>query len=92
MAFRLNSDSNNSNNAQSNKTDAYINIYLPTKDGSRTKLGVLALSNSKPLEKQLIEFIKGAESVEKAIAMVSEKLVMDFYEANANASRELDLG
>lgn len=36
------------------KSDAFINLYLPTNGGSRRKVGSIALKNSKPFEKDLI--------------------------------------
>lgn len=36
------------------KSDAFINLYLPTVGGTRRKVGSIGLKNSKPFEKDLI--------------------------------------
>ena len=36
------------------KATAFVNIYVPTSEGGRRKIGALALKDSKPYEAQLI--------------------------------------
>lgn len=60
MAFNFNNNRSNNNNNNNNeywRSDAFINIYLPTANGGRRKLGSIGLKKSRPAERQLIEFL-----------------------------------
>lgn len=81
----------NTGNNQSNqdwKADAFLNLFLPRKDGSRMKLGFCALKMSQQDQKQLIDWIK--ESPEEHLEILKQKLVIEFKEL-AQASAGLDL-
>ena len=88
MFDRKNSNnSNNSGNADW-KADAFLNLFLPRKDGSRMKLGFAALKMSQQDQAQLINWIK--EDPEAHIEILKAKLVIEFKEV-AEASAGLDL-
>lgn len=72
------------------KSDAFLNVYIPTKDGSRAKVGAIGLKLSKPIEKQLIEYIttNPDENLQKLVS----KLEFDFNTTEASNSREVDFG
>lgn len=60
MAFSTNTARNTNNNAQSDswKADGFLNLYLPNREGKRTKLGAIALKTSKANEKRLFDWLK----------------------------------
>lgn len=70
------------------KADAFLNLFLPRKDGSRMKLGFCALKMSQQDQKQLIDWIK--ESPDEHLQILKAKLVIEFKEL-AQASPGLDL-
>lgn len=82
----------NSGNTQSNNTDwkadAFINCFLPRKDGSRMKVGFFALKESQQDQQQLINWLK--EDPEGHLEALKQKLVLEFKELN-QASAGLDL-
>ena len=86
MFDRKNSNSNSSN--QDWKADAFLNLFLPRKDGSRMKLGFCALKMNQQDQKQLIDWIK--ESPDEHLEILKAKLVIEFKEV-AEASSGLDL-
>ena len=84
-------DKKNGNNQSSNddwKADAFINCFLPRKDGSRMKVGFFALKESSQDQQQLIQWIK--EDPEGHLEVLKQKLVLEFKELN-QASAGLDL-
>lgn len=72
------------------KADAFVNLYLPTRDGNRVKLGAVSLSADKPTQKQLLDFI--ADGGEDALNQLKDRLILDFKRADGNNGTELDLG
>lgn len=71
------------------KPSGYINLWLPaTKNGSRRKLGTIALRNDNPAEKQLIQWLKEDSS---RIGMLLHSLSADFQEAKSSAEQCFDL-
>ena len=99
MAFqRTNAQTNVSNFPRSEapaqndrwKVDAFVNLYFPTRDGSRVKLGAISLSVDKPTQKQLLDFI--ADGGDEALEQLKDRLIMDFKRADGQNGTELDLG
>ena len=89
MAFKRN---NQSTQAQANQNDdwkaqAFINIYVPTPDGGRRKLGSIALRESKPYEKLVIERLQE----EGGLAGLQANAVFDFQLAEKEVSKS-DIG
>ena len=84
-----NTRSNNSGNGNGDwKADAFLNLFLPRKDGSRMKLGFCALKLSQADQGQLIQWIK--EDPEAHLEILKQKLVIEFKEVS-EASSGLDL-
>lgn len=54
------------------KADAFLNLYLPTKGGSRRKVGSIGLKNSKPFEKDLIAKLSADPEAVKRMLTVLE--------------------
>lgn len=78
--------------AQSNdnwKADAFLNFYIPTKDGGQKKLGAIPLKLSKANEKQLIEWLQ--QDPEGHAQKLVNKISMNFQSANGPAEGTLDL-
>lgn len=91
MAFDLNPNSTRStgsNNDESWKSQAFINIYLPGRNGNRRKLGSIGLKVSKPAEKELIEFLQAdPERITELMAHAE----VDFQLVNDTESNGFDL-
>ena len=80
MAFERN---NRTNQNQANQNDdwkaqAFINIYIPTPDGGRRKLGSIPLRESKSFEKAVIERLKEEGGLES----LQEVAIFDFQLAD----------
>jgi hypothetical protein len=52
------------------KAQAFVNIYVPTPDGGRRKIGALALKESKPFEAALIERLSSDEGMQSFVDAV----------------------
>ena len=53
------------------KSDAFLNLYLPTNGGTRRKVGSIGLKNSKPFEKDLIAKLSAdPEAVKRMLAVL----------------------
>jgi hypothetical protein len=58
MAFaQRNNNSNTDNNNAAWKAQGFINLYLPTQDGKKVKLGAIPLKESKTNEKTLLDWL-----------------------------------
>lgn len=69
------------------KAQAFINIYVPTPDGGRRKLGSIALRESKPFEKAVIERLKEEGGLEGLQA----NAIFDFQLADKEVKKS-DIG
>lgn len=71
MAFN-NTARNTQQTAQDDswKAQAFVNIYVPTPDGGRRKIGALALKDSKPFEAALIERLNSDEGMQAFVDAV----------------------
>ena len=54
------------------KSDAFINLYLPTNGGTRRKVGSIGLKATKPFEKDLIEKLMADPEAAKRMLAVLE--------------------
>jgi hypothetical protein len=70
------------------KSQAFINIYLPTKEGKRRKLGSIGLKVSRPAEKQLIDYL--AEDPSR-IGQLLARAEVDFQLAEGSEETAFDL-
>ena len=70
------------------KSDWFINLFLPNKDGGRKKVGSIGLKLSKPDQKNLIEYLTADEAnVEKFLS----KLTASVAAADGSSSSSFDL-
>lgn len=81
--------SNGSTNGQNDdwKAQAFINLYVPTPDGGKRKLGSIALRDSKPFEKAVIARLQE----EGGLEALREALIVDFQMADKEVGKS-DLG
>ena len=70
------------------KAKGFLNIYLPSKDGKKRKVGSIALRESKLLENQILSFL---EADEANLPKLSSKLVIEYQSAAVNEGSMLDL-
>ena len=68
------------------KAQAFLNFYIPTKDGRSVKLGTIALKTSDPIQAKVIALLQS-----KGVDALDGKLEMNFQNANAKEGIELDL-
>lgn len=84
-----------SNNAQQSPTNdswkaqGFINLYLPSKDGGRVKLGVIPLKEANAREKVLLDWLIADPT---NASKILEKLIMEFRTAEPKAGSGFDLG
>ena len=70
------------------RAKGFLNIYLPSKDGKRRKVGAIALRESKLIENQILTFLEADEgNLEKLVG----KLIFEYQSAAANEGTKLDL-
>lgn len=70
------------------KAKGFLNIYLPSKDGKKRKVGSIALRESKLLENQILTFL---EADEANLPKLSSKLVIEYQSAAVNEGSMFDL-
>lgn len=89
MAF--NSKSNTGNTDSSNegwKAQGFLNLYLPSKDGKKRKLGAIPLKESKPSEKALLVWLNEDPT---RVAKILASLQMEYQSAVPNEATGFDL-
>jgi len=76
------------------QADAYVNIYLPKRGGTRAKLGALKLSMNRRNDAQVIEYLQNAPDLATALESLKGRLEIDFVAIGAEPEEEdmLDLG
>ena len=94
MAFNTNtaaapSASSNNNTQSWEKAAGFVNLYLPSKDGKKRKLGAIPLKVSKAQEKALLEWL---EEDEANVGKLSQKMIVEYQSAQANEAHAFDLG
>lgn len=93
MAFNLDGGAaRNNQSAQTNenwKAQAFINLFLPTGDGGRRKIGSIPLRANKPAEKQVIDYLQEDDS---RMGALLSKLEGDFQLADGSTGALFDLG
>ena len=91
MAFNSNSNTNTGNNASTNdgwKAQGFLNLYLPSKDGKKRKLGAIPLKESKPSEKALLVWLNEDPT---RVAKILASLQMEYQSAVPNEATGFDL-
>lgn len=81
-------------NARSNFEPAigFVNLYLPSRDGRRVKLGAVPLKASNEREKALFDALNNKEASEDVIKALLSKLVIDFQPVTTGEGNLFDLG
>jgi len=91
MSFKSNAVQSNNNSASNDswKAQGFLNLYLPSKDGGkRRKLGAIPLKESKPSEKQMLDWLNEDPT---RVAAIMSKLVIEFQSAQASDTAGFDL-
>ena len=70
------------------RAKGFLNIYLPSKDGKRRKVGAIALRESKLIENQILSFL---EADEANLPKLASKLIFEYQSAAVNEGTKLDL-
>ena len=92
MAFNNNAaaaPASNTANSNWEKAAGFVNLYLPSKDGKRRKLGAIPLRLSKSNEKALVEWL---ESDEENVGKLATKLIVEYQSAAVSEAHSFDLG
>lgn len=71
------------------KAQGFLNLYLPRADGQRRKLGAIPLKDSKPNEKQLLDWLNEDPS---RVSVILSKLVIEYQSATPADNSGFDLG
>jgi hypothetical protein len=90
--FDRNQGSRNNNQSGNNddwKANAFLNVFLPRKNGTRMKLGFFPLKETNIDQQKLITWIK--EDPETRLASLLQKLVIEFHEVGSQDESDLDL-
>lgn len=81
--------SNKGNNSNSDwKASSFINLFITRKNGTKCKLGFIALKAQDPEHAQLIEWL---EADEGNLEKLQAKLVLDYRAVEAKQDDGLDL-
>lgn len=92
MAFNSNTQRSNNNQSQGQndswKAQGFLNLYLPTREGKKTKLGAIPLKESNGREKQLLAWLN--EDPSRA-AQILSKLEIEYRSAEAGEGSAFDL-
>lgn len=83
-----NNKGSNSNN-QDWKASAFVNIFVTRKNGTKCKLGFIALKENDPEHLQLMAWIEA--DPETRLPALLEKLVLDYRTVEAKQGDGLDL-
>lgn len=78
MAFNASNASATSQSNDSWKAQGFLNLYLPSKDGKRKKLGAIPLKESKASEKALLTWLNEDPS---RVAAIMAKLEIEYQSA-----------
>ena len=90
MAFRpSNAAADRGPSNDSWKADGFLNLYLPTKEGGKRKLGAIPLKGSNANEANLLKWLE--EDTEARVATLLKKLVVEYRSAQPKAGSEFAL-
>lgn len=91
MFDRQNQGRNNSQSGNNDdwKANAFLNCFLPRRNGTRMKLGFFPLKENNVDQAKLIQWIK--ENPEERLAALLDKLVIEFHEVGSADESDLDL-
>lgn len=93
MAFQSSNaqPTNNQNQGQNTnwKASGFLNLYLPTKDGKRMKLGAIPLKESRDSEKKMLDWLNEDPS---RVNTILSKLEIEYRSAVPTEGSGFDLG
>jgi hypothetical protein len=93
MGFERSNAQRNDNASQGQndswKAQGFLNLYLPKPDGSKGKLGAIALKDSRPAEKALMAFLNEDPT---RVSAVLAKLIIEYRPATPQDTGGFDLG
>ena len=81
--------SSNQSNNDSWKAAGFLNLYLPSKDGKKVKLGAIPLKEGKPSEAAMLKWLNEDPS---RVATILAKLVIEYKSATPTEGSGFDLG
>lgn len=89
LVFNAPASAGNNNNGQNDnwKATAFVNLWIRRADGSRVKLGAIALRDNKVMDKALIERLQK----EDGTAALLQAMEVDFQMATKESS-EVNVG
>jgi hypothetical protein len=90
MGFNTNTNKNDTAKGENDnwKAQGFLNLYLPTQDGKRRKLGSIPLKESKESEKHLLAWLNEDPS---RVAVIMSKLILEYQAAEQAAGSGFDL-
>lgn len=93
MAFNKQTNKSSSSNEDTSKAVGFINLWLPSKDGSKRKVGSIALRGNKEQEVSLAEYLGTGTEEEQAakLANFKNKLMVDFQSSTPSEGSAFDL-
>jgi hypothetical protein len=83
------SNTKNTGNNTSGKTNGYINLYLRTKGGGKKKVGFLSLTDTNEDQADLRKWL---EADAGNIALFASKLIIEYNSAVKKDEHKFDLG
>lgn len=94
MAFNSNASASRNNNAGANsqndswKAQGFLNLYLPSKNGKRSKLGAIALHDSRTSEAEMRAWL---EEDPTRVEQILAKLIIEYRSSEPTEGSGFDL-
>lgn len=97
MAFNTNTAAAPATPANDNwKAQGFLNLYLPTPDGGRAKLGFIALKDVNTTgvnQKKLLAGINASEAEQaRIVELIRSKMIVEYRSAKPAESEGFDIG
>jgi hypothetical protein len=89
MAFNPSAATQSAPTNEAWKAQGFLNLYLPSPNGGRRKLGAIPLKANKVNEKKLLEWLN--EDPER-VSVILAKLIMEYQPATPADEAGFDLG
>lgn len=89
--FAIEGNKNQSSESTGNdkwKADAFLNVYIPSKNGSEKKVGAIKLYKNKANDRQVIDFLSADEG---NLEILKSKLILKFTNMEDREEDPLDL-
>ena len=93
MGFQSNASASRNNNSDRSNNDqwkaqGFLNLYLPSKDGGRRKLGAIPLKEANANEKAMLDWLNEDPS---RVGIILSKLEIDYRTAEPKEGSAFDL-